>query len=234
MLERIDAWWAQFTEHADQLDAHFTERAPFDPVTFVDRGLAIVSDDLCWEFGKARAKPGHRLVITPETARHLRPLVDELVARAPDLERWEFDAHRVPVPPSDLGAVLAGRTGGTADDLVFDAMIGEDGRVDLRFASTAHRHRQQVQHDAFVTCEALLGERVLDAWVGIVEVVGLRRGIWPFRRRGRRPEHPRRSARRHRPAPARPAPRHAARHRVGRARVQGGRTERRVQAGARW
>jgi Ca2+:H+ antiporter len=47
-----------------------------------------------WEFGRAIATDGHRLVITPETVKELRPLVDELLARAPAIPGWEGDPDR--------------------------------------------------------------------------------------------------------------------------------------------
>jgi len=39
-----------------------------------------------WEFGPAVNKEGHRLVITPESAHHLRPLVNRIGQEI--LDKW--------------------------------------------------------------------------------------------------------------------------------------------------
>ena len=94
--EAIDRWWSQFEARSAAIDEHFSDGLEFDLPAFMEEHLKAISPDLWWEYGPAVDKPGHRLVITPEMNRTLRPLMETLLSRAPELDRWEFHAHRLP------------------------------------------------------------------------------------------------------------------------------------------
>ena len=95
--DRIDAWWAAFQAKAADLDALFSRQAEWDLPGWMQENLQPIHPHLMWEFGPAVEGPGHRLVITPESRRHLRPLVAEMLRRAPPLDGWEFYAYRLPI-----------------------------------------------------------------------------------------------------------------------------------------
>src|SRR3954452_23773059 len=84
-LEAIDAWWRGFAERADDFDAACNGTLKMDLPAWVNEHLAPVDPRLCWEFGPAVKKQGHRLVITPENDHFLRPLTRTLLERAPTL-----------------------------------------------------------------------------------------------------------------------------------------------------
>ncbi|MBC7820974.1 MAG: hypothetical protein IAG10_29160 [Planctomycetaceae bacterium] len=129
-----------------------------------------------WEYGPAVNGPGHRLVITPESARELRPLTTAIIERAPRLSGWEFYPYRLAENLESAQATVAGRTGGSLDGVVVDARIGEHHLIDLTFRSPRTRNAgdQQSLNDAFVATETLLGEELLDKWVGVIEVAPMR------------------------------------------------------------
>jgi hypothetical protein len=85
VVSRMDEWWKQFAAKTDDLLDLFTQRSQWDLPAWMDRELRAVSADLMWEFGPAVSENGHRLVITPETEKHLRPMVQTLLERAPKL-----------------------------------------------------------------------------------------------------------------------------------------------------
>src|SRR5689334_6002005 len=85
----IDAWWDAFGETVPQLNALFSGESDWDLPAWMDRYLRPIDPNLMWEFGPALSA-GHRLVITPENLRHLRPLVAEVLRRAPHIPGWEF------------------------------------------------------------------------------------------------------------------------------------------------
>src|SRR5690606_8436200 len=96
-LERkIDAFWSAFVERSDTMRELFARRVEWDLPAFMNETLGAIDPALMWEYGPAVRGAGHRLVITPEVRKDLRPLVGAILARAPELDGWEFHAHRLP------------------------------------------------------------------------------------------------------------------------------------------
>ncbi|MBO0699109.1 MAG: hypothetical protein J2P46_12000 [Zavarzinella sp.] len=177
-LGRIKDWWAAFADKAPALGDLFRGKRQWDLPKWMHQNLGAVDPNLMWEFGPAVRTEGHRLVITPESRQHLRPLVRTILDRAPDLAGWEFYPHRLAEDLDQANQAVAGRTGGTLDGVTVELQIGEGNRIDLLFRSPATKREgdQAAMNVAFVATEALLGERALDRWVGAIEVARPVRG----------------------------------------------------------
>jgi hypothetical protein len=167
----MDRWWQAFASRAEQIDAHFTKGREFDLVAFMNGSLDPVSDGLSWEFGPAVRKEGHRLVITPEGKHELQPLLRELLRRAPRLPRWEFYPGRLPEKPEVAFAVAEQIARFKASDVRVQVSLGEFRRVDLQFhiANARGRHDAALNY-AFRAAEQMLGEAVLDNWIGVIDL----------------------------------------------------------------
>ena len=174
VLAAIDAFWAAFEGRAERIDALFRMQDRWDLVTWMNERLAPIAPGLLWEFGPGPT--GHRLVITPESVRTLRALVDTLVERAPSLPGWTFSAARPPAGPEVAGNFVEHRTGATLRDAMVAVEPAEDHRIALRW-SIPGATGQQAFDAAFVATERLLGERILDDWVGEIEPVDDRSGL---------------------------------------------------------
>src|SRR5678816_3683592 len=98
-IGRIDAWWGEFRARADDLVALFKQQKKWDLPAWMERHLQAVDPALMWEYGPAMRVDGHRLVITPESAKHLRPLVATVLDRAPAIPGWEFYGYRLAEDP---------------------------------------------------------------------------------------------------------------------------------------
>jgi hypothetical protein len=168
---RIDAWWSAFAKHAPRIDALFKQRERWDLPAWMHEHLHPIAPELMWEFAPG-LRGGHRLVLTPEVARHLRPLVDVVLARAPALEGWEFYAHRLPENVAMTMGTVEARAG--VDFRGFRASVRptDDGGVDLTYFSPNVRTigDERAKSAAFVATETLLGEHVLDLFVDVIEV----------------------------------------------------------------
>jgi hypothetical protein len=153
----------------------FTGKRKWDLPGWMHSTLQSIDQHLCWEYGPAVNKKGHRLVITPESQRHLRPLVNTILDRAPDLPGWEFYPYRLAEDLEMAQATVEGRTGGSLDGVAVELKKGEGNRVDLLFRSshTEGDEDEEATNIAFVATESLLGERNLDHWVGAIEVADL-------------------------------------------------------------
>jgi hypothetical protein len=178
MIDLIDRWWHEFADRTEDLNAMFTGGQAFDLPAWMSDHLGAIHPELMWEYGPAVHGPGHRLVITPESRYHLAPLVDEILAQAPQLAGWEFYPHRLRESLEHAEATVNARTGGTLRDVAVAVSTGNHHLIDLEFVASGVR----AEHDAFVATEALLGEATLNTWIGEITTtspkrrLGLRRG----------------------------------------------------------
>jgi hypothetical protein len=173
-LGRIEAWWRDFAAAAPRLENFFRRREAdgWDLAGWMREHLGVVDERIMWEFGPGtRGNDGHRLVLTPEGEHRLRPLVDEVLARAPALAGWEFHAHRLAESlPAALQAV-AERTSVDLTNWVAHAELSEEGLVDITFAPPASGAAgEAARAAALVLVETLLGEELTDLWVGAIDV----------------------------------------------------------------
>ncbi|MEE9586810.1 MAG: hypothetical protein V3V97_02135, partial [Hyphomicrobiaceae bacterium] len=94
VCRRIDQWWRAFEAKHESLDRVFSRKETWDLPQWMNDNLGAVHRELMWEYGPG-LEGGHRLVITPETSRSLRPMVDTLLAQAPTIPGWEFYPYRL-------------------------------------------------------------------------------------------------------------------------------------------
>lgn len=162
----IDAWWRAFAARADEIRAasdRMRSARDADPslAPFVASHLAAIHPTLGWEMGPGR-NGQRRLVITCEHLTHLRPLVATVIARAPSIPGWELCSERQPASVAEARLIVRGRTGGDLDALRVNLLPGAHHRIDVVYAPA----RGMNEMTASVALEALLGERVLNDWIG--------------------------------------------------------------------
>jgi hypothetical protein len=184
---KIDRWWRAFATRTDGLDALFHRRSEWNLPEWMAQNLQVIDTRLCWEFGQAVEGPGHRLVITPESERQLRPMVRTLLDKAPKLKGWEFYGYRLPESMEDTVATVKARTGGDLSGVLARVQIGDNKLIDLCFHSPRcdQSGDQQTRNDGFVAAETLLGEEVVDSWIGAIDAEPMpksRSGLLPLER----------------------------------------------------
>jgi hypothetical protein len=172
VLGRIDAWWRAFEAAAPRLDAFFRRREAWDLVPWMREHLGAVDHRIMWEFGPAtRATDGHRLVLTPEADHHLRPLVEVVLSRAPEVAGWEFHGHRLAEPLSVALRTVGERTSVDLATWTARADISDEGLVDVTFAPPSPMPTTPAaQSAALLFVEALVGEEAMNVWIGEVTV----------------------------------------------------------------
>jgi hypothetical protein len=172
VASRIDSWWSEFQGKTDQLEALFSRKADWDLPAWMAANLGSIDKGLMWEFGPALSGAGRRLVITPEIAHHLHPLVTAILKRAPRLPGWEFYDNRPPEGVADTLLTVKARTGCDVSGFKVGIERGEHNRVNITYSAPAIASEGETAalNAAFVTSEGLLGERCLDRWIGAIEV----------------------------------------------------------------
>jgi hypothetical protein len=175
---RIDSRWREFQCKTDKLSALFAQRAKWDLPGWMDQHLQGIDSNLMWEFGPAVRAPGHRLVITPESAHQLRPLVRAILDRAPIIVGWEFYDYRLAEDLESTRLTVEGRTGCSLADFSARATIGERHRIDLSYTSPSivAPEDARARNAALVATETLLGEECLNHWIGAIEITTAPRG----------------------------------------------------------
>jgi hypothetical protein len=169
VLARVDAWWAEFRTKTADLDALFHGKKKWDLPEWMHRHLGSVSERLMWEFGPADG--GHRLVITPEGAKYLRPLADVVLAGAPRLMGWTFLPARPPEGVEMMEQTVEAKTGEPLGATEVVASRGEANGVDLAFVLARPGDEEGNAARCFYAAESLVGEELLDKWVGAIEPV---------------------------------------------------------------
>jgi len=178
ILARIDRWWDEFKSRSRDLSDQFRGKKKWDLPGWMHQTLQRIDSNLCWEFGPAVLTEGHRLVITPESRKNLRPLIRTILDRAPDLPGWEFYPYRLAEEVEQAACAVQGRTGGSLEGVTAELQIGEENRIDLMFRvpGASGEDDQQALNVAFVATESLLGEQALDKWAGVIEAAPPVRG----------------------------------------------------------
>jgi hypothetical protein len=164
---KMQQFWSAFEERSRELEALLDGEGEFDLARFMADQLEPIDHRLTWEFGPSER--GHRLVITPEADRHLRPMVARMLALAPALPHWTFLSHRPPEPLQDAERLVEARTGRRLRLDRAEVARGEHGRIDLRFVpERGARLSKDLEEQALLAAELLVGEQYLDDWIGAV------------------------------------------------------------------
>ncbi len=167
---RIDAFWAAFAATTPRFEAAFLSRDALDFPTWMREHLDPIDERILWEFGPG-VRGGHRLVLTPESQHALRPLVEAMVARAPALAGWEVYPYRLAEDVEMTFNTVRARVGVELTGYEVAAKAGDHGRVDLFFWGPKRLlGKDQRAEAAFVATESLLGEELLDHWIGAIAV----------------------------------------------------------------
>lgn len=167
--DAIDSWWREFAKATDRIDALFRNRVQWDIGAWMDQHYHTIHDGLFWEFGPG-LRGGHRLVMTPETNRHLRPLVAEMLRRAPEIDGWELYGYRLPESLDMAIRTVDARTGGDINGALCTVAPGAKHRLDLTFYYPHFSNEEKDGAHFFVAAETLLGEELLGKWIGEISV----------------------------------------------------------------
>jgi len=169
-LSAIDRWWQSFQAKTSDLEALFHRRSEWDLPRFMEDTLQAIHPHLMWEYGPAKNQPGHRLVITPESHRWLRPMVRTVLEKAPKITSWEFYPYRPAEDPQTTIQTVEARVGVNIMGAVIDASVAPGRKIDVyySFPGLPDINEETATSAAFVATETLLGEQVLDTWIGSI------------------------------------------------------------------
>ena len=166
----IDRWWEAFQKKAPTLEKLVTGNSKMNLAKFMEDTLQAIHPSLMWEYGPAVHQEGNRLVITPESRRFLRPMVRTILERAPKMAGWEFYPYRLAETLEVAILTVKSRVGVDITGALVDASVAPGRKVDLDFAfpNQPELDEETAMQAAFVATETLMGEQVLDTWIGTI------------------------------------------------------------------
>ena len=142
-LAAIDRWWAAFESEHSKLENYVKRTTRWDLPGFMEESLQAIDPRLMWEFGPAVRQPGHRLVITPESHRTLRPMLRTILERAPQIPGWEFYGYRLAETPEQAVRAVENRVGVDVSEVRLAASFARTkNRSGIRFPGCCRSRRR--------------------------------------------------------------------------------------------
>ena len=181
-LRRIAGFWEAFAQRLPEVEARLRGEADWDLVAWMDAQLAAVHPRLRWEFSAnatgAAGAGGWLLVVTPESAHHLRPLGESVVRRAPALPGWTVREYRPSRPADQVPHLVRDRTGHNMGSSTVQVRLGDERRVDFIVQSVlALKDEAAALEAARPAVDYLVGEDVVQRWGGRVDVAEMSHAI---------------------------------------------------------
>ena len=175
-VQRIVSFWDEFVRRLPKIEAHLSGQEPWDLPAWMNERVATIHPRLRWEFGHDLG--GRYLVITPETAVHLRPMTETIIRRAPEVPGWSFREYRAAQEPEDIPALVKARTGHNMGTTTVQAKIGHHRQIDFVFQSMlAGQNERAALEVARAALDYLIGEDVAQRWAGHLDVVEISHGL---------------------------------------------------------
>jgi hypothetical protein len=169
----IQQWWDTFESNEGKINSYFIGdgHSDFDLPLWVQQNLQVINSDIMWEFGPG-LKKAHRLVITSESRRELRPLVRYILSKAPNMEFFEFYEYRLPESLEAANAMVSSRTNWQdISEIGFNTIIGDYNRIDITFYTPFSESDDEQTNNLYLITEQLLGEEYQDNWMGYIDVL---------------------------------------------------------------
>ncbi|WP_282611215.1 hypothetical protein [Pelagibius sp. Alg239-R121] len=176
--QAVKNWWTAFEENQVKILESFSpdDDGAFDLPQWMQSSLQAVHAQIMWEFGPGLVKP-HRLVITPEGRRELRPLIRAILQEAPVLEKFEFYGHRLPENLEMASTMLSYRAGWQdLSEIKFKTELNELNQIDITYYTPFNDPKDEQINKLWLLTAQLLGEEITERWVGFVDVRVLPKG----------------------------------------------------------
>lgn len=170
----VEAWWQAFSKDQHLICDTFNgeKDTAIDISAWMHCHLSNIDNDLMWEFGPGIEK-AHRLVITAEDNRPLRPLVQYILSKAPKNAFLEFYGYRLAEGLIEAQHTMSARTSWhDISEIEFELASSNFNTLGIIYYTPPGLSQAQeaYSYNSYVLTEALLGEEILDKWIDYIEV----------------------------------------------------------------
>jgi len=134
--------------------------------------LKKVNSDLVFEFSPIHENGIREFTISAEGIKELFPIVENLVEKAPEIEKWQFNAFRQRIPGDDFeiqyGDIKIGYS-----DIYFRYKDGEYGKLGIELNIKDYNGEGQTQNAIYILLDGLIGEYDITMGIDWIEWVKL-------------------------------------------------------------
>ncbi|EKF54457.1 hypothetical protein I215_12533 [Galbibacter marinus] len=119
--------------------------------------LVKVHPDLVFEFSPIRESEVREFIISTDGIKAAFPLVEKLVAKAPTIEKWQFNAFRQRVPGDEL-AICYGDLEISYSDIYFRYQDGGYGKIGIELNIRNFNGEDYIKNAIYILLDSLIGE----------------------------------------------------------------------------
>ena len=170
-IKKIDKFWRAFKKDSNRLSSTKELNYQQFVVDWFGKNLKPIDKYIMWELGPGRGETQNILTLTAESHKELRPIIDTIIERAPQMKEWKFQAYKEPLPPDLIEGMLDSKGGYTLPAFKTVCKATSDNRIDVIFYAPSFKsaNAQKDLECCFLVCESVLGEENLDKWLGLLE-----------------------------------------------------------------
>lgn len=153
-----DRFWNWFLKNQEtyyaEVDNLDLREKLFDDLT---THLVKAHPDLVFEFSPIRESGVREFIISADGIKAAFPLVEKLVAKAPTIEKWQFNAFRQRVPGDEL-AIRYGDLEISYSDIYFRYQDGEYGKIGIELNIRNFNGEDYIKNAIYILLDSLIGE----------------------------------------------------------------------------
>jgi hypothetical protein len=180
--EQIEEFWRWFAGAREEIAKLLDARNARELADMIQARLSRLYPSLQWEVGPGLRKE-FQFVISPGGRLELRPLIREIVGRAPELPDWEFHGSRQPAPGRLTVTLPESGVTISARGWTFSHSLNPlTARIDLILHDDRLCKLENVPRlrAALLILDGLLGEELVEDWLGDLAVTPSRRDARPI------------------------------------------------------
>lgn len=134
--------------------------------------LVKIHPDLVFEFSPIRESGVRELSISADGIKEAFPFVEKLLAMAPTIEKWQFNAFRQRVPGDDL-RIHYGELEISYSDIYFRYQDGEYGELGIELNIKDFNGEDAIKNAIYILLDGLIGEYDVTMGIDWIEWVKL-------------------------------------------------------------
>ena len=157
----------QNTYHSEIENLEVREKI-FDELS---KNLKKVNEDLVFEFSPLQLNNIREFTISAEGIKEIFPIVENLIAKAPKLKNWKFNAFRQRIPGDDFEIQYGDLKIGYSD--IYYRSENDNGKLGVELNIKNYNGKGQTQNAVYILLDGLIGEYDVTTKIGWIEWVKL-------------------------------------------------------------
>ena len=160
-------FWRWFLENKDKLESD-----SYDPTTLHQLDKTISNWDLNWEIGPGQSKE-NSLTISPKGSYVLLPLTEQIISKAPALDKWQFFSTKQPKTNWHLLELYQDNISVNASEWKYVLLKYEDEKIEvlIKADNLLKYDKETKELIVEIVLMNLLGERMFMERVDYFDVV---------------------------------------------------------------